>query len=90
MSVIIVPRFTHPAHTLLVNIHTHLIPFLLWGLNLVPFINPNYIIDTPEMLFMCFALLCLASSAVWHTMSGCADRKSMDFCARVDYVGIGW
>jgi len=39
---------------------------------------------------MGFALLCLLSSALWHTMSGCADHRSMDICARVDYVGIGW
>ncbi|RDB16685.1 Uncharacterized protein C30D11.11 [Hypsizygus marmoreus] len=77
-------------HNETLNIHTHLIPFVLWGLKSVPFITPNYVIDTPEMLFMCFALLCLFSSAVWHTMSGCAHRQSMDFCARIDYVGIGW
>ena len=39
---------------------------------------------------MAFALLCLFFSAVWHTMSGCADPTSMEFCARIDYVGIGW
>ncbi|KAG6817481.1 hypothetical protein H0H87_008106 [Tephrocybe sp. NHM501043] len=77
-------------HNETLNIHTHLIPFFVWGLNSVPFFNPNAIIDTPERLFMCFALLCLFSSAVWHTMSGCADGKSMDLCARIDYVGIGW
>ncbi|KAF8070107.1 hemolysin-III related-domain-containing protein [Lyophyllum atratum] len=77
-------------HNETLNIHTHLIPFLLWGSNSVPFVNPNFAIDTPERLFMSFALLCLLSSAVWHTMSGCADRKSMDLCARIDYVGIGW
>ncbi|KAF5386189.1 hypothetical protein D9615_002593 [Tricholomella constricta] len=77
-------------HNETLNIHTHLIPFLLWGLKSVPFIKSDYVIDTPERLFMCFALLCLFSSAVWHTMSGCAHRKSMDLCARIDYVGIGW
>ncbi|GLB37023.1 putative haemolysin-III related [Lyophyllum shimeji] len=77
-------------HNETLNIHTHLIPFLLWGINSLPFLNPNFVIDTPERLFMCFALLCLFSSAVWHTMSGCADQKSMDLCARIDYVGIGW
>ena len=39
---------------------------------------------------MAFALLCLFFSAIWHTMSGCADPTSMEFCARIDYVGIGW
>ena len=74
----------------LVNIHTHLVPFLLWGINLIPLIDNTYSFDIPELLFMSFALLCLLTSALWHTMSGCADHRSMDICARVDYVGIGW
>ncbi|KAG5351385.1 hypothetical protein C0989_006716 [Termitomyces sp. Mn162] len=77
-------------HNETLNIHTHLIPFLLWGLNSIPFTNSTSIVDIPERLFMFFALLCLFASAVWHTMSGCADGKSMDLCARIDYVGIGW
>lgn len=77
-------------HNEILNIHTHLVPFLLWGIQAVPLVNPNYTLDTPETLFMWFALLCLFLSALWHTMSGCANRKSMEFCARVDYVGIGW
>ncbi|KAF5370788.1 hypothetical protein D9758_002122 [Tetrapyrgos nigripes] len=32
----------------------------------------------------------MSFSAVWHTMAGCAHPASMEFCARVDYVGIGW
>ncbi|KAF8971121.1 hemolysin-III related-domain-containing protein [Flammula alnicola] len=77
-------------HNEFLNIHTHLIPFLLWGINFIPLINSTHTFDTPEVLFMAFALLCLSSSALWHTMSGCADHRSMDMCARVDYVGIGW
>ncbi|KAF8893466.1 hemolysin-III related-domain-containing protein [Infundibulicybe gibba] len=78
-------------HNETLNIHTHLIPFLLWGVTaLFPLLHTPALIYTPETLFMAFALLCLLSSAVWHTMSGCAHRASMDFCARVDYVGIGW
>lgn len=46
--------------------------------------------DPIELAFMSFALLCLFCSAVWHTMTGCADKKSMEFCARCDYIGIGW
>ncbi|KAH6897616.1 hemolysin-III related-domain-containing protein [Coprinopsis sp. MPI-PUGE-AT-0042] len=46
--------------------------------------------DPIEFAFMAFALLCLFSSAVWHTMTGCADKRSMEFCARCDYIGIGW
>ncbi|KAH9484973.1 hypothetical protein JR316_0001877 [Psilocybe cubensis] len=78
------------CHNETLNIHTHLVPFLLWGVNLLPLIWNTHEYDTPELLFMAFALLCLASSAIWHTMSGCADHRSMEFCARVDYVGIGW
>ncbi|KAF8902924.1 hemolysin-III related-domain-containing protein [Gymnopilus junonius] len=77
-------------HNETLNIHTHLIPFLMWGISLFPFVPKQASFDTPELLFMGFALLCLLSSALWHTMSGCADHKSMEFCARVDYVGIGW
>ncbi|KAJ6594332.1 hypothetical protein B0H19DRAFT_1095030 [Mycena capillaripes] len=43
-----------------------------------------------ESLFTFFALACLASSTLWHTMAGCAHKKGMETCARVDYVGIGW
>ncbi|KAJ7908739.1 hypothetical protein B0H13DRAFT_2661866 [Mycena leptocephala] len=43
-----------------------------------------------ESLFTLFALACLACSALWHTMAGCAHRGAMEACARVDYVGIGW
>ncbi|KAF9010677.1 hypothetical protein BDQ17DRAFT_1346669 [Cyathus striatus] len=75
----------------IVNIHTHFIPFVFWLLNLVVLSSgPTHNLDTPELLFMSFALLCLFFSTVWHTMAGCADHKSMDLCARADYVGIGW
>jgi len=39
---------------------------------------------------MSFACICLLGSAIWHTMVGCAHLGSMQFCARMDYVGIGW
>lgn len=139
-------------HNETLNIHTHLIPFLLWFSNLVflrlgpavpprvaalsaillpPWLTDGYrtVVDaipippfplsitpliqkraqnalvetftiaattqhTPkdpvEVTFISFALLCLGASATWHTMAGCADRRSMEFCARVDYIGIGW
>lgn len=81
--------FTFHNETL--NIHTHLIPFVLWGISLFPLINSTtHEFEAPEVCFMAFALLCLFSSAVWHTMSGCADPASMEFCARIDYIGIGW
>ncbi|KAF9075315.1 hemolysin-III related-domain-containing protein [Rhodocollybia butyracea] len=63
---------------------------LLWAINSIPFVNPSGVEDLPEALFMAFAIICLFCSAVWHTMSGCAHCPSMEFCARVDYVGIGW
>ncbi|KAK2467879.1 hypothetical protein APHAL10511_000174 [Amanita phalloides] len=76
-------------HNETLNIHTHLIPFIFWGVSLLSSFN-HETLETPELLFMTFALLCLFCSAVWHTMSGCAHYPSMLFCARVDYVGIGW
>lgn len=59
-------------------------------MNLMPPYNNTTIYDVPELLFMSFALLCLLTSTIWHTMAGCADHNSMEFCARVDYIGIGW
>ncbi|EKM54205.1 uncharacterized protein PHACADRAFT_174704 [Phanerochaete carnosa HHB-10118-sp] len=81
-------------HNETVNIHTHLIPFSLWSLNLIP-LNPfaadvKLESELPELAFTAFALLCLFTSTIWHTMAGCAHPKGMELCARVDYVGIGW
>jgi adiponectin receptor len=74
-----------------VNIHTHMIPFLHTLISLIPSLNYSSIsVDTPERVFTIFAQTCLLASVVWHTMAGCAHRKGMEFCARVDYVGIGW
>ncbi|KAJ7605447.1 hemolysin-III related-domain-containing protein [Mycena polygramma] len=72
-------------HNEFLNIHTHLIPLLLWGFTLQP-----GTIDAAEAVFTTCILLCLGSSVVWHTMTGCADHGAMRFCARLDYVGIGW
>ena len=76
-----------------VNIHTHLIPFLLWSFAWFRF-APSYDSITShepaQVTFGVFALLCLFTSALWHTMAGCAHPKGMELCARVDYVGIGW
>ncbi|KIY66484.1 HlyIII-domain-containing protein [Cylindrobasidium torrendii FP15055 ss-10] len=78
-------------HNETLNIHTHLIPFLLWGIHCIPGFNLSATdIDTPQRLFMIFALICLGCSSVYHTMAGCAHHASMEFCSRVDYVGIGW
>lgn len=83
------PRF-HPAHPHSVNIHTHSIPFVLWLINCIPLFNSSALQDIPETAFIIFALTCLFSSVLWHTMSGCAHHDGMDLCARIDYVGIGW
>ena len=76
-----------------VNIHTHLIPFVAWLVALFPFSPFSSAAsepDTPMLAFTAFALLCLFTSALWHTMAGCAHPKGMELCARIDYVGIGW
>ncbi|KAH7888863.1 hemolysin-III related-domain-containing protein [Phlebopus sp. FC_14] len=77
-------------HNETLNIHTHLIPFILWLINCIPLFNSSTSIDTPEAAFITFALICLFSSVLWHTMAGCAHPEGMEFCARIDYVGIGW
>ncbi|KAH8814659.1 hemolysin-III related-domain-containing protein [Flagelloscypha sp. PMI_526] len=76
-------------HNETLNIHTHLIPFLGWSFESIPFLNPS-LPETPELLYTLFALVCLGTSATWHVMAGCASVSSMEFCARLDYVGIGW
>ncbi|EMD37295.1 G-protein coupled receptor [Gelatoporia subvermispora B] len=85
-------------HNETLNIHTHLIPFLTLAFTLLPLssILPSVLVfvqpvqDTPVLAFTAFAMLCLFSSSLWHTMAGCAHPQGMDLCARVDYVGIGW
>jgi len=72
-----------------VNIHTHLIPGMIWLRDHLPKVSTEPE-DLPSLIFTSSALLCLFASALWHTMSGCADRTRMMLCARVDYVGIGW
>ncbi|KAL4074076.1 hemolysin-III related-domain-containing protein [Scleroderma citrinum] len=78
------------VHNETLNIHTHLIPFFLWLINCIPIFNTPRFVDLPEAAFSTFALVCLFSSALWHTMSGCAHPTGMELCARIDYVGIGW
>ncbi|KAJ7913219.1 hemolysin-III related-domain-containing protein [Mycena leptocephala] len=70
-------------HNEFLNIQTHLLPMLLWGLTFRAS-------DPAEAIFTACVLICLGSSVVWHTMSGCAHRGTMEFCARVDYVGVSW
>ncbi|PCH36142.1 HlyIII-domain-containing protein [Wolfiporia cocos MD-104 SS10] len=80
-------------HNETLNIHTHLIPFLAWLLTLFPFSpisSAAVYADPPVLAFTAFALVCLFTSALWHTMAGCAHQRGMELCARIDYVGIGW
>ncbi|KAL1942858.1 hypothetical protein VTO73DRAFT_5098 [Trametes versicolor] len=80
-------------HNETLNIHTHLIPFLLWTFalfRLSPFFSALETDEPAEVIFTAFALVCLFTSALWHTMAGCAHPHGMELCARVDYVGIGW
>jgi len=86
-------------HNETVNIWTHLLPL---GLALMSLSSPvaaifkfaqtgdDLPIDIAERTFSLFAVICLASSCVWHVMAGCAHRKATDTAARIDYVGIGW
>jgi len=85
------PRIVLSAFTLhneTLNIHTHFIPFLAFLFSILPF-SPIPL-DTPVRAFTAFALLCLFSSSLWHTMAGCGHFHGMDLCARIDYIGIGW
>ncbi|KZV70096.1 HlyIII-domain-containing protein [Peniophora sp. CONT] len=81
-------------HNETLNIHTHLIPFCLWSRQALP--SPSSILsfprssDPPVAIFTFFALLCLGTSTLWHTMAGCAHRNGMVLTAKLDYVGIGW
>ncbi|KAI0266726.1 HlyIII-domain-containing protein [Gloeopeniophorella convolvens] len=84
-------------HNETLNIHTHLIPFLIWTCNVIPTFLGSHIptasaavVDTPILAFTIFALFTLLSSVVWHTMAGCAHHRGMVMCAKIDYVGIAW
>ncbi|KAI8992976.1 HlyIII-domain-containing protein [Trametes punicea] len=80
-------------HNETLNIHTHLIPFLLWSFTLFrfsPYSDSSETDEPAKVTFTACALICLFTSALWHTMAGCAHPRGMELCARVDYVGIGW
>ncbi|KAI9453644.1 HlyIII-domain-containing protein [Russula earlei] len=84
-------------HNETLNIHTHLIPLLLWTSNTIltfpVFSIPSVStagIDFPVLAFTVLALFTLFSSVVWHTMAGCAHHRGMVLCAKIDYVGIAW
>jgi len=57
---------------------------------LSPLFVPSTAAEAPVVAFTAFAMVCLFSSTVWHTMAGCAHEQGMELCARIDYVGIGW
>ncbi|KAF7350697.1 IZH family channel protein [Mycena sanguinolenta] len=119
------PLSVFTLHNETLNIHTHLLPLLAWGLAfagfdlgplplwlkpLAPWLEwlayplgnwarytpfavwsaspssstPGSTPHTPdpaESLFTLFALLCLLSSALWHTMAGCAHKRHRDLRA---------
>ncbi|KAH8992802.1 HlyIII-domain-containing protein [Lactarius hatsudake] len=84
-------------HNETLNIHTHLVPLLLWTGNVIlTFLGSSLssasaaVVDTPILAFTIFALFTLFSSVVWHTMAGCAHHRGMALCAKIDYVGIAW
>ncbi|KAF7305954.1 hypothetical protein HMN09_00749800 [Mycena chlorophos] len=67
------------------------IPWTLLSANYPPVLESPYVKpDGNEIYFSLFALGCLCGSIIWHTMAGCAHYKTMETCARIDYVGIGW
>ena len=70
------------------NIHTHLIPGMIWLRNHLPNISTSPE-DLPSLIFNSSALLCLFASAIWHTMYGCAHHAGMLMSSRMDWVGIG-
>jgi adiponectin receptor len=65
---------------------------VLWSLNLIPInlFSVTLHSDKAESAYTVFALVCLFTSSLWHTMAGCAHPQGMELCARVDYIGIGW
>jgi len=78
-------------HNQTLNIHTHLIPFIMWSVSFISIIASRTSgADGPGVAFTAFSLVCLFSSALWHTMAGCAHPGGREFCAKVDYVGICW
>ncbi|KAF8510560.1 HlyIII-domain-containing protein [Hysterangium stoloniferum] len=86
-------------HNETANIWTHLIPLTLALMSLSSPVaaifkfaqtGDDLPIDIAERTFSLFAMICLASSCVWHVMAGCAHTKATDTAARIDYVGIGW
>ncbi|KIJ39469.1 hypothetical protein M422DRAFT_85431, partial [Sphaerobolus stellatus SS14] len=83
------------VHNETANIWTHLLP-LVYSLTAlvsttVPMLESHKMpIDIAECVFTLFANICLASSCIWHIMSGCAHMGTCESAARIDYVGIGW
>ncbi|BEI87616.1 uncharacterized protein CcaverHIS019_0103340 [Cutaneotrichosporon cavernicola] len=83
-------------HNETVNIHSHFIP-TLFILGVIPFIiwrtplPDAHWIDTAMLIsYLLAAMSCLVSSAGWHILSGCANRRWFEWGACVDYIGISW
>lgn len=77
-------------HNETLNIHTHFVPFAVSFVTCA-ILGPSAEYESmPDMIYTYFARVCLLTSAIWHTFSGCAHPGAMEFFARLDYVGIGW
>ncbi|EJT48473.1 hypothetical protein A1Q1_02494 [Trichosporon asahii var. asahii CBS 2479] len=83
-------------HNETVNIQSHLIPTVLI-LAVIPLIVwksplPNaHWIDTAMLVsYLLAATSCLFSSASWHVLSGCSNKRWFEWGACVDYIGISW
>jgi adiponectin receptor len=83
-------------HNETVNIHSHFVP-TLFILGVIPFIvwrtplPDAHWIDTAMLIsYLLAAMSCLVSSAGWHVLSGCANKRWFEWGACVDYIGISW
>ncbi|KZV95032.1 HlyIII-domain-containing protein [Exidia glandulosa HHB12029] len=77
-------------HNETLNIHTHFVPLVL-SLVSCSILGPSAdYVNMPDMIYTYFARVCLLTSAIWHCFAGCAHPGTMEFFARLDYVGIGW
>lgn len=83
-------------HNETVNIHSHSIPtlFIFAIIPLIVWRTPlpdAHWVDTAMLIsYLLAAASCLSSSAGWHILSGCANRRWFEWGACVDYIGISW
>jgi len=83
-------------HNETVNIHSHSIPtlFIMCCIPLIVWRSPlpdAHWIDTAMLIsYLLAASSCLSSSAGWHILAGCANKRWFEWGACVDYIGISW